>query len=180
MPVIPESRIDIRDQVSLPFIEVQERHWIPAFAGMTKEWVDRLSSGRVRCIAGLLLTCGILAAMLQRVESVVRQFGGVRMTENAEDTAIMFGVILHTTECCSLCRPLKASASVAPDSARFKPRRKEFIHIEPSGPRLPATRSLEPQIIGNRNADTCRFQRRIFQRCPRAIGCTRDKADRGR
>jgi hypothetical protein len=33
--------------------------------------------------------------MLQRVKAVVGEFGGVRMTENAEHTAIMFGVVLH-------------------------------------------------------------------------------------
>src|SRR5947207_7563943 len=33
--------------------------------------------------------------MLQRVQPVVSQFRGVRMTENAEDTAIMFGIFLH-------------------------------------------------------------------------------------
>jgi hypothetical protein len=37
----------------------------------------------------------LLAAMLQRVKAVVGEFGGVRMTENAEHTAIMFGVVLH-------------------------------------------------------------------------------------
>ena len=35
-----------------------------------------------------------LPAMLQRVKTVVGQFGGVRMTENAEHAAIMFGIIL--------------------------------------------------------------------------------------
>ena len=35
-----------------------------------------------------------LPAMLERVKSVVSQFGGVRMAENAEDSAIMFGVML--------------------------------------------------------------------------------------
>ena len=34
-----------------------------------------------------------LAAMLQGVEAVVGQFGGIRMAENAEDTAIMFWII---------------------------------------------------------------------------------------
>ena len=37
----------------------------------------------------------LLAAMLQRVEAVVGQLGGIRMTENAEHTAVMFGVSLH-------------------------------------------------------------------------------------
>jgi hypothetical protein len=32
--------------------------------------------------------------MLEGVEAEVGQFGGVRMAENAEHTAIMFGVIL--------------------------------------------------------------------------------------
>ena len=31
--------------------------------------------------------------MLQRVKAVVGQFGGVRMAENAEDAAIMFGIM---------------------------------------------------------------------------------------
>jgi hypothetical protein len=35
-----------------------------------------------------------LSAMLQGVKTVVRQFRGIRVTENAEHTAIMFGVIL--------------------------------------------------------------------------------------
>ena len=34
-----------------------------------------------------------LPAMLERVKSVVSQFGGVRMAENAEDSAVMFGII---------------------------------------------------------------------------------------
>ncbi len=34
-----------------------------------------------------------LPAMLERVKSVVGQFGGVRMAENAEDSAIMFGIM---------------------------------------------------------------------------------------
>ena len=38
-----------------------------------------------------------LPAMLERVKSVVSQFGGVRMAENAEDSAVMFGIILHRT-----------------------------------------------------------------------------------
>ena len=36
-----------------------------------------------------------LSTMLQRVKSVVSEFGGVRMTENAEHAAIMFGIMLH-------------------------------------------------------------------------------------
>jgi hypothetical protein len=35
-----------------------------------------------------------LPAMLQRVKAVVGQLGGIRMAENAEDSAIMFGIIL--------------------------------------------------------------------------------------
>ena len=35
-----------------------------------------------------------LPAMLQRVKSVVGEFGGVRVAENAEDSAVMFGIIL--------------------------------------------------------------------------------------
>ena len=35
-----------------------------------------------------------LAAMLERVKAVVGQFGGIRMAENAEHAAIMFGIIL--------------------------------------------------------------------------------------
>ncbi len=34
-----------------------------------------------------------LAAMLQRVKAEVSQFGGVRMAENAEDSAVMFGIM---------------------------------------------------------------------------------------
>jgi len=37
----------------------------------------------------------LLAAMLESVKAIVRQFGGVRMPVNAEDSAIMFGVLLH-------------------------------------------------------------------------------------
>ena len=36
-----------------------------------------------------------LAAMLQRVETVVGELGGIGMTKNAEHAAIMFGIILH-------------------------------------------------------------------------------------
>ena len=35
-----------------------------------------------------------LSAMLEGVKTVVGQFRGIRMAENAEHTAIMFGVIL--------------------------------------------------------------------------------------
>jgi hypothetical protein len=34
--VIPESRCDIRDPVPLHINTLPARHWIPAFAGMTK------------------------------------------------------------------------------------------------------------------------------------------------
>ncbi len=37
-----------------------------------------------------------LPAMLERVKAVVGQFGGVRMAENAEDSAIMFGIKLFS------------------------------------------------------------------------------------
>ena len=36
-----------------------------------------------------------LAAMLQRVETVVGEFGGIGMSKNAEHAAIMFGIVLH-------------------------------------------------------------------------------------
>ncbi len=36
-----------------------------------------------------------LAAMLEGVEAVVSQLGGIRMPEDAEHAAVMFGVILH-------------------------------------------------------------------------------------
>ena len=36
-----------------------------------------------------------LAAMLQRVQSVIGQLGGIRMPEDTEHTAVMLGVILH-------------------------------------------------------------------------------------
>src|SRR5258705_8732838 len=36
-----------------------------------------------------------LSPVLQRVQAVVRQFSGVWMIVNAEDTAIMFGIVLH-------------------------------------------------------------------------------------
>ena len=47
-----------------------------------------------------------LPAMLQRVKTVVGQFGGVRMTENAEHAAIMFGIILllHRPRRCILAK----------------------------------------------------------------------------
>jgi hypothetical protein len=53
-----------------------------------------LLSGRAGDNARALLT-----AMLEGVEAVVRQFGGVGMTVNAEDTAIMFRIqwLLHVT-----------------------------------------------------------------------------------
>ena len=35
-----------------------------------------------------------LAAMLEGVKPEVGEFGGVRMAENAEDSAIMFGIML--------------------------------------------------------------------------------------
>jgi aminoglycoside N3'-acetyltransferase len=36
-----------------------------------------------------------LAAMLERIKTVVGEFSGIRMPENAEHATIMFGVILH-------------------------------------------------------------------------------------
>ncbi len=36
-----------------------------------------------------------LPAMLQRVKTVVGEFGGIRMSKNAEHAAIMFGIVLH-------------------------------------------------------------------------------------
>src|SRR6185437_11665631 len=41
--VIPESRSDIRDPVPLRINTIAERHWIPAFAGMTKTELIRPS-----------------------------------------------------------------------------------------------------------------------------------------
>src|SRR3954452_11811964 len=38
-----------------------------------------------------------LPAVLQRVEAVVREFGGIGMPINTENTAIMFGILLHFT-----------------------------------------------------------------------------------
>ena len=35
-----------------------------------------------------------LPAMLQGVKAVISQLGGIRMAENAEDSAVMFGIIL--------------------------------------------------------------------------------------
>ena len=40
-------------------------------------------------------TGAFLPAMLQRVQTVVRQFGGVRMPINAKNTTIMFRIVLH-------------------------------------------------------------------------------------
>jgi hypothetical protein len=39
--VIPESRSDIRDPAPLCINLLHERHWVPAFAGMTKIEVDQ-------------------------------------------------------------------------------------------------------------------------------------------
>jgi len=41
LPVIPESRSDIRDPVPLCINVLHERHWVPAFAGMTKIEVNQ-------------------------------------------------------------------------------------------------------------------------------------------
>ena len=40
-------------------------------------------------------TRALLTAMLKSVKSVVSQFGRIRMTENAENAAIMFWMVLH-------------------------------------------------------------------------------------
>lgn len=37
-----------------------------------------------------------LPSMLQGIQAVIRQFRGIRVTENAEDTAIMFWIRLHS------------------------------------------------------------------------------------
>ena len=39
--------------------------------------------------------CAFLAAMLKGVKTVIRQFGSIRMTEDAKNAAIMFWVLLH-------------------------------------------------------------------------------------
>ncbi len=66
-----------------------------------------------------------LAAMLQRVEAIIRELGRVGMAKNAEHTAIMFGIILllllHK-------RSAQASVSVTPVTCRFKQLCKIFIH----------------------------------------------------
>ena len=36
----------------------------------------------------------LLSAVLERVKAVVGEFGGIRMTENAEHATIMFGIVL--------------------------------------------------------------------------------------
>ena len=36
-----------------------------------------------------------LTSVLQGIQAVIRQFRGIRMPENAEDTAIMFWIIVH-------------------------------------------------------------------------------------
>jgi hypothetical protein len=40
----------------------------------------------------------LLPPVLQRIQSIVRQFGGIRMAVNAEDTTVMFWVALHQSE----------------------------------------------------------------------------------
>jgi hypothetical protein len=40
----------------------------------------------------------LLATVLKRIEAVVRQFRGVRMPINAEDTAVMLWVALHQSQ----------------------------------------------------------------------------------
>ena len=39
--VIPESRSDIRDPVPQCINALPHRHWVPAFAGMTKREIDQ-------------------------------------------------------------------------------------------------------------------------------------------
>jgi hypothetical protein len=43
-----------------------------------------------------------LAAMLEGIKAVVHEFGSIGMTENAEDTAVMFGIDLHRADRFSL------------------------------------------------------------------------------
>ena len=37
----------------------------------------------------------LLAAMLESIKAIVRQFGGIRMSVNAKDATVMFGIVLH-------------------------------------------------------------------------------------
>src|SRR5260370_24610958 len=63
----------------------------------------------------------LLPAMLQRVKAVVSQLRGIRMAVNAEDTAVMFRIILHELApwrdfnrgCGTAASPKRASRPVA-------------------------------------------------------------------
>src|SRR4051812_5490008 len=50
-----------------------------------------------------------LSPVLQRVEAVVREFGGIGMPINTENTAIMFGILLHFTRSTGAHYSIKAS-----------------------------------------------------------------------
>ena len=53
--------------------------------------------------------CALLPAVLQSVEPVIRQFGSVRVAVNAEDSAIMFGIVVHPCELVFHGQPIDSS-----------------------------------------------------------------------
>src|SRR5258708_15018118 len=54
----------------------------------------------------------LLAAMLQRVQPVVGQFGGIGVAVNTENAAIVFGVILHQNGALRINAPPEMSSAV--------------------------------------------------------------------
>src|SRR2546429_9854487 len=60
-----------------------------------------------------------LAAMLEGVQAVVRQLGGIRVAVNAEHAAVVSGVVLHATSSLVRCHSTRCRAVPArPKSSR--------------------------------------------------------------
>src|SRR5206468_12379158 len=83
----------------------------------------------------------LLAAVLKRIESVVGQLGGVRVAIDAEDTTVVFGIILHAlvhgsrraipTHCGALWQVFSVTRSGLPPAgmARWPPGRSAELRL---------------------------------------------------
>jgi hypothetical protein len=52
--------------------------------------------------------CALLAAMLERIKTIVSQYRGIRMAENTEDTTIMLGLLVGLVHHARAIIPLPA------------------------------------------------------------------------
>ena len=62
-----------------------------------------------------------LAAMLEGVQAVVRQLGGIPVAVNAEHAAVVFGVVLHATSSLARCHSTRCRAVPASPKSTILP-----------------------------------------------------------